>query len=485
MIRVEYQAAVPDWVRRTIDAFIISIVPRAEGLLVLGKIDLSREPDGSGLSLRVDGTFNGEHRELCLEDREIADPRYQEADWDKRRRELVRGAVLDLLGLKLPWGILTGVRPSKLYRHLQQAGFSPEEIATKLQEVYRLSPEKAALLQEIDSVQAPFMRAEPDGIGVYVGIPFCPTRCRYCSFPAYPLGTHGHLVAGFLRGLAEEIRFFAEFCRNNGLRVQTVYVGGGTPTSLVPGDFGRLLMALRAFSTEDDMEFTVEAGRPETVTPEHLQACLDWGVNRISVNPQTLHDRTLQRIGRCHTSADIFAAVARVREARIAVLNMDLIAGSPGETTRDLDETLDQILTLAPENLTIHTLAPKRAAQWDEEQFQEGMADPELADWLEQAGQRIRQAGWRPYYLYRQRRIMANQENIGYAVPGRESLYNIWMMEETKTVLGLGGGAITKWVDQRTGSVERWSNPKCPATYGQRISASLPEKAKWLRAHLN
>lgn len=485
MIRVEYQSAVPEWVKRAVDAFVISIVPRENGLLVLDRVAVELTPGGQGLMLWFEGSYNGVPSVIHRVDEGITDPRYQAADWAKRRRELVRGAVLDLIGIRTPWGILTGVRPGKLYRHLAQEGFTPEELKALLQEVYRLSPEKAELLREIDGIQARFLLPDPKEIGVYVGIPFCPTRCHYCSFPAYPLTTHGHLVAGFLQGLAEEIHFLAKFCRENDLSVRTIYVGGGTPTALTPKDLAGLLANLRSFPTKSALEFTVEAGRPETITQEHLQACADWGVNRVSVNPQTLHDKTLRLIGRCHTTEDVFAAVSRLREAGPIVLNMDLIAGLPQETSDDLDLTLQRILELSPENLTIHTLAPKRAAQWEAEQFQGGMADSELAEWLETAGQQIRRVGLRPYYLYRQRRIKANQENIGYAALGTESLYNIWMMEETRTILGLGGGAITKWVDPKTRLIERWSNPKCPAAYGQRIISNLPEKAKWLKEHLN
>lgn len=438
-----------------------------------------------GIMLNADFQNQTGIHQLRQMDEEITDPRYIEDDWERRGRELVRRSILEMTGLRPAWGILTGVRPGKLYRTLQSKEFNPEEIVKRLVDIYWLDPSKAELLREVGEAQSPYTKYHPREIGVYLGIPFCPTRCRYCSFASHPLGTHGHLVKPFVEAVIKETLFMANQCQELGWRVKTVYVGGGTPTSIPAEDLRSILFALREFPMTEDVEFTIEAGRPETIDDLRLQACTDAGINRISVNPQTLHDSTLQRIGRNHSVDDIFRAVDRVRQFNIPTLNMDLIAGLPGEDLEMIDQSLAGVLRCHPENITIHTLAPKRAAEWREKHLSESISDEELAYGLDNIRSRVHKEGFHPYYLYRQRRILADQENIGYSLPGQESLYNIWMMEETRTIMGLGGGAITKWVHPVTGVVERWSNPKCPATFTQQIAAAMQEKAKWLKGHLN
>jgi oxygen-independent coproporphyrinogen-3 oxidase len=473
-------------VRRMIDSFLLSVSGSLENNSIQWhSLNIERLPMDQGLLAKSIVDVNGTQREIRIEDREISDPRYQQEDWDRRSREMVRRVVMESLGLKLPWGILTGVRPSKLYHLLRQKGFSADEVEERLRRIYQIDGAKAALLREVGELQRPFIERTNKEIGIYIGIPFCPTRCRYCSFASHPLSTHGHLVKGFLEALVKELEWAKDFCHEVGWQVGAIYIGGGTPTTLSASQFQPILRKLAQIPQKAGMEFTIEAGRPETIHEQHLEVFGQWGVNRISVNPQTMHDETLRRIGRAHLVDDVYKAVERVRKAHIPNMNMDMIAGLPGESVSHLEYTLDEILKFQPESLTIHTLAPKRAAEWSQDELEKGLNDEELMDWLESARDKVRFQGLNPYYLYRQRRILANQENVGYALSGAESLYNIWMMEECRTILGLGGGAVTKWVDPSSGFVDRRSNPKCPATFMQGISEEISKKTQWLKGYLN
>lgn len=480
---IEIDPRVPPKTTRTIEAFADSL-RNLQGSWKVCQMEIDDLPNGAGLTLETNFQRDGEAHRIVLTDEEIVDARYTIEDWDRRRREMARRAILEMTGLRPAWGILTGVRPSKLYRMLRVKGFSPDEITQRLVSQYYLHESKAVLLREVGKAQEVYATYHPSEIGVYLGIPFCPTRCRYCSFASQPLGTHGHLVKPFVRAVLQEITAMAERCREFGWTVRSIYVGGGTPTAISAEELREILLSLRKFPLSEQTEYTVEAGRPETMTDARLKALVDAGVNRISVNPQTMHEATLRKIGRSHTVDDVFRAVDRVRRWMIPTLNMDLIAGLPGEDLEMISQSLAGVIDCRPENITVHTLAPKRAAEWSEEHLLGGLSEEALTLGLEKAGVLIRNRGYHPYYLYRQRRILADQENIGYSLPGQESLYNIWMMEETRTILGLGGGAITKWVHPKTGFVERWANPKCPATFAQQIEATILEKAKWLKGHL-
>ncbi len=420
------------------------------------------------------------------QDDEIQDPRYTPADQQRRMKELVRLGIVRLLGSFMgktpPWGILSSVRPTKIYHYLREKGFTPSEIYEKLLSVYGITSAKARLLTDIGGFQERFFKP-PEYVSVYVGIPFCPSRCHYCSFPAVSLETHRHLVARYLEGLRTETAAIGELCRSLGFRIETIYIGGGTPTSLEAEDFGRVLQwTAEAFKTEDTVEFTVEAGRPETVNWEKLEAMRRFGVTRLSINPQTMHDRTLQLIGRNHTVAQIEAAMAEAKRFDGLLLNMDLILGLPGETPEDFLDSLERVIALNPDNITVHTLAPKRAAKWGKVFSELPLPDDEsLAQVSDAAVVRLDRAGYRPYYLYRQRRILADLENIGYAKPGNESIYNIQMMEERQTIMGVGAGAVTKWVVGKEPHISRYQNPRCPATYASRIVADIAKKAQQTR----
>ncbi|HOP75072.1 MAG TPA: coproporphyrinogen dehydrogenase HemZ [Bacillota bacterium] len=458
------------------------------------KAEIVKDGQGVRLIIQVEGVhvsvtapdLSETGRSWEYYDKDILDPRYTAADRQRRMKELVRLGIIKLLGDFLgktpPWGILSSVRPTKIYHYLREKGFTQSEIYDKLLSIYGISTDKAELLVNVGSFQERFFKPQ-EYISVYVGIPFCPSRCHYCSFPAVSLQTHHHWVARYLEGLRIETEAIGELCRSLGFKIESIYIGGGTPTSLELEDFARVLQwTVSAFKTGDTIEFTVEAGRPETVTREKLEAMRHFGVTRMSINPQTMHDRTLALIGRNHTAAQIEAAMVEAKKIDGLLLNMDLILGLPGETPEDFLDSLEQVIALNPDNITIHTLAPKRAAKWGREFSELNLLDDDsLAEVSDTAVCRLSRAGFHPYYLYRQRRILADLENIGYARPGSESVYNIQMMEERQTIIGVGAGAITKWVVGTEPQISRYQNPKCPATYASRIVTDIAKKAHQTR----
>lgn len=426
-------------------------------------------------------------------DEEILDERYTLADRNRRVIERVRKAVYVVIqraGLAPvgPWGTLVGVRPTKLVHRLLDLGFSAEEIARRLPELYGMETGKAHLLTGVASRQRAFLPEVQEArkqVSVYVGIPFCPTRCAYCSFAAYSLQTHGHFVEDFFAALIKEIQVVGRWFRERGLVAESIYIGGGTPTVLNSEQLERLGRELgEAFYSQETREFTCEAGRPDTITREKLAVLREAGVNRLSINCQTMQEKTLRLIGRSHSVTAVYDAFALARGAGFDWINTDIIIALPGETMADVADTIAQVETLAPENLTVHSLAVKRAARWRSQLAQLALPGlEESREMLETVADRASSWGMQPYYLYRQRYIMGNLENVGYALPGRESIYNIQIMEERQSVLGLGGGGITKLVEPGSWRLSRLVNPKCPATYVRQLPARLREKLQRLREH--
>lgn len=453
------------------------------------RLEITVEAEGKKLTCQggITGNRGGT---VTFTDQEISDPRYGAAAFEQRQKEMVRKAVFLLLreaGFSVPpWGILTGVRPSKIYHYFRDLGFTPGVIKEKLETIFMLQPEKAQLLTEVGEVQRPFFQSGGERLCIYIGIPFCPTKCHYCSFASYPLTTHAHLVEGFLEALVYEIREIGTALTKIGWRPVTLYIGGGTPTALTLVQLGDLLETIKQYFPPGELfEFTVEAGRPDTLTHEKLVLLRNYGVTRISVNPQTMNPQTLGRIGRKHTIAQLEAAMEMVRALDFPCVNMDMIVGLPGEEEEDWEGTLQKLLSYAAENITVHTLAPKKAAVWDFTRVKEEIAVERVAHWLALGAARLRSKGYHPYYLYRQRRSVAEQENCGYTLPGWENIYNIMMMEERATILGLGGGGMSKWFDPADFKVTRTPNPKCPATYRSRIKALVAEKVNQLLAMVN
>ena len=371
-----------------------------------------------------------------------------------------------LLGHDLPWGSLTGVRPTKLPTSSLWAGSTPAQAKKELEKTYRVSPARAQLAVDCarHSVRA---RAalEPEEVSLYVGIPFCPSRCIYCSFISSAVDQCLSLVEPFVEGLCREIQAVGTVLGETGRRVRAIYMGGGTPTTLSSGQLETVLSAIEAhLPLEGCTEFTVEAGRPDTITREKLLVLSRHGVGRVSVNPQSMDDAVLARMGRPHTGEDIRRAYDQVRAAGSFAVNMDLIAGLPGDSPEGFAASLRKVMDLGPENITVHTLALKKGSRLMEE-TQALPSDEAVKEMLDAAWATLRDKGYEPYYLYRQKYMSGSFENVGWTRSGYESLYNIVMMEEFHTVLALGGGGVTKLVWPQTGKIERVTNPKYPQEY--------------------
>lgn len=388
-------------------------------------------------------------------------------------------AVLDVLrqavrrSLVMPWGILTGVRPGKLAHKLLDSGLSCDELPQYLERHYLLPHGQAQLLTEICLRQRQLLPAAEKQVGIYIGIPFCPTRCSYCSFPSGIVPLEEELQQKFLNFIEQDMLTVVQLLSMYSLNVTAVYIGGGTPTSLSETAFARLIaLTARHLLLPGVREFTVEAGRPDCFSAEKLKVMEACGVNRISVNPQTLHDKTLKAIGRSHTVQDFYRSYDLVRHSGIKTVNTDLIIGLPGETADDVRASLDGIRALAPDNLTVHTLTLKKSAPIFGAQFSSLTADDAEA-LVAYGGETAAAMGMLPYYLYRQHYMLGNLANIGYAASGSASLYNIQMMEERHVVLGIGPASATK-VPQADGHhLKKLNMPKDIGTY----TGNLPQLA--------
>lgn len=388
-------------------------------------------------------------------------------------------AVLDVLrqavrcSLVMPWGILTGVRPGKLAHKLLDSGLSCDELPQYLERHYLLPHGQAQLLTEICLRQRQLLPAAEKQVGIYIGIPFCLTRCSYCSFPSGIVPLEEELQQKFLNFIEQDMLTVVQLLSMYSLNVTAVYIGGGTPTSLSETAFARLIaLTARHLLLPGVREFTVEAGRPDCFSAEKLKVMEACGVNRISVNPQTLHDKTLKAIGRSHTVQDFYRSYDLVRHSGIKTVNTDLIIGLPGETADDVRASLDGIRALAPDNLTVHTLTLKKSAPIFGAQFSSLTAEDAEA-LVAYGGETAAAMGMLPYYLYRQHYMLGNLANIGYAASGSASLYNIQMMEERHVVLGIGPASATK-VPQADGHhLKKLNMPKDIGTY----TGNLPQLA--------
>ena len=383
------------------------------------------------------------------------------------------------LGKEPPWGALTGVRPVKIPAKAMLAGATPAQAEKVLRDTYRVSPGRRKLA--MDCAQASLAAQRSLGeqeVSLYVGIPFCPTRCAYCSFVSADVGRALKLIDPFLDALSREIRATGAMLADAGLRVRTVYFGGGTPTTLSAPQLDRLMGEIAEhIDLSACTEYTVEAGRPDTITAEKLAVLKRRGCDRVSVNPQSMSDAVLAAMGRAHRAADILGAFALVRESGIGCVNMDLIAGLPGDSADGFRASLDQVLELAPENVTVHTLALKKGSRLMEGETPLPPGE-DVAAMLDYAWAALRESGQIPYYLYRQKYMSGSFENVGWCLPGTESLYNICMMEELHTIVSLGGGGVTKLVDRNTGYITRIANAKYPQEYIQKIDAICADKAR-------
>lgn len=418
------------------------------------------------------------------------DGRHAAVSGDDPGNPVDKGIYLTLssiTGKRLPWGMLTGVRPTKPAMNKLKEGFSRDDFIKWYGEEKFVSREKAGSAYDIAKTELEILEAaEPEGkwqdtCSIYAGIPFCPSICSYCSFSLGRISDHEDKVDAYVDALVRELAGTAEICRNK--RISTVYIGGGTPTSLSPFQLERLLLAVnRFFPSAELSEFTVEAGRPDSITKEKLEVIKAGGVSRISINPQTMQQKTLDAVGREHSVREVYEAFDAAREAGFDNINMDLIAGLPGETAADMEDTLDKVLALQPESLTVHALAIKRRAAM-ESQYVPG---EEIYRMIDAAAQAASDAGLHPYYLYRQKSIAGNFENVGYAKTGKEGLYNILAMEEVQSIFAVGAGTDTKVVLEqpvpnpsrrgKTGRILRCSNVKSINGYINDVEGMLERK---------
>ncbi len=385
------------------------------------------------------------------------------------RRAFYRAALPHLTEIP-PWGALSGVRPAKLGRALIAETGSPEHAVRALEKNDFLRRDKARLTVRCAEEALRVLETRgPRDVEIYIGIPFCPTRCAYCSFVSSTTAAEGALVEPYVDALCRELADGAERVRRLSLRVRSLYMGGGTPTTLSPAQLDRVLAAAHALG--DPEELTVEAGRPDTITPEKLAVLRGHGVGRVSVNPQTMNDAVLRTIGRRHTAGDVLRAMEMVRAAGFSCVNMDVIAGLPGDTADSFQTTLGRILALRPENITVHTFAHKKGAAL----FDAPSAPTEALSEMLSRAERALSPRYQPYYLYRQKYIGGSFENIGWTLPGYPCAYNIAMMEEISTVLAFGAGAVTKFV--APGLIRRLPNPKYAREYLRDFDAHLSRKA--------
>ena len=396
-----------------------------------------------------------------------------------RRRALQQSyylAAIQLLPQLPAWGALAGVRPTKITtRHLLEGGTaaSAEKL---LQDVYYVTPARRKLAVDcsLSTAKAAALLEDTD-VSLYVGIPFCPTRCAYCSFVSRTVGKRSELIEPYLQCLLEEIRFTGRLMENSGRKVRTIYVGGGTPTTLSAEQMDLLLSTIReAFDLSRCIEFTVEGGRPDTLNAEKLSAIARHGVDRMSINPQTMNDTVLKASARPHKAADVLRSYREAVDAGFDAINMDLIAGLPQDTVESFCASLDAVAALDPANITVHTLALKK----DADLFQQRQGLPSAEDvtkMVAYATEKLTALGYKPYYLYRQKYMSGSFENVGWSKEGKDCLYNIYMMEEVHTIVSVGGGSISK-VNLPGGKLVRFPNPKFPEQYIDMLSDVLEKK---------
>ncbi len=373
----------------------------------------------------------------------------------------------EITGYVPEWGILTGIRPAKLYSHFVR-NTTKNEASEIFKNKFAVSEEKISLCEETEAGERAITELSgKKSFSLYVSIPFCPSRCSYCSFVSHSVEKSHALIPQYLDKLIEELRYTSRLIEKYRLKLETVYIGGGTPTTLSAEQLDRLMTAInRCFKTDNILEYTVEAGRPDTITREKLEAIKRNGATRISINPQTMNDEILQKIGRRHTVFETVEAFNLAREIGFDNINMDLIAGLPSDTPESFKRTVDSVLLLEPDSVTVHSLSLKRAATLNKENslplLEEGKNAAEMVRYARKA---LTESGILPYYMYRQSKTVGNLENVGYAKKGKEGFYNVYIMDETHTILACGASAVTKLRDSDSTYIKRIFNYKYPYEY--------------------
>ena len=412
------------------------------------------------------------------------------ADVRATRRILQRSyylAALQVLPAAPPWGALSGVRPTKLSTKCLMAGGSEKDAEKLLREVYFVSPERARLCVDASrhTVEAAKL-LDADDLSVYIGIPFCPTRCAYCSFVSQSIERFGEFLPAYLDALLREIAHTGALLKNSGFHIRTLYMGGGTPTTLSSTQMARLLDAInRNFDLSRCLEFTVEGGRPDTLDFEKLCVIKNGGATRISINPQTMSDKVLEAVGRRHTARQTVEAYEQAVKAGFDDINMDLIVGLPGEDREMVEHTLDEVRVLAPDSVTVHSLAVKRAARLNifKDRYQE-MTFENNQEIMDMTMRTAYEMGMGPYYLYRQKNMKGNFENVGYAKVDKAGIYNILIMEEKQPIIAVGAGGSSKLVFDHGKRIERVENVKDVTNYIERIDEMIERKRKGINTWL-
>ena len=420
--------------------------------------------------LNVDVHINGRDESGSASLPHDADDKTVELEMAK----LLFSAFSRATGRSPEWGVITGIRPAKFARRMLEQS-SPDEVRRTLHERYYVSPRKASLCVETALASMAAQNELTDrSFSLYISIPFCPTRCSYCSFVSKTIEREKHLVQPYVERLCDELAYSGEIARSLGLRLESIYMGGGTPTTLSAEQLAALCRSVgKSFDVSTSREFTVEAGRPDTITPEKLAALRENGVSRISINPQTANDSVLRAVGRTHTAADIELAFEQARAAGFDNINADLIAGLPTDTFASFEHTLNWLLAMDPENITVHALTLKRASNMTE---RGESASGDATRMVALANDVLPQHGYAPYYMYKQKGTIDSLENTGYAKPGMQCLYNIYIMDELHTIIACGAGAVTKLVNRRTGLINRIFDYKYPAEYLEGFDEMLRRK---------
>nr|WP_315034085.1 coproporphyrinogen dehydrogenase HemZ [uncultured Lachnoanaerobaculum sp.] len=395
------------------------------------------------------------------------------------KNDLKRNIYINLLKLdnkELPWGTLTGIRPTKIVMEMLENDMSLEDIKKHLKEVYLVSDKRIKLCTDTAKNEFNILKKfdYKNGYSLYIGIPFCPTRCLYCSFTSYSIAQWKKDTDTYVEALCKELLAVSKMYE--GKKLQTIYMGGGTPTSLEGYQLSKILNIVKTnFDLSNLLELTVEAGRPDSITREKLEALKDMGVDRISINPQTMQQKTLDLIGRHHSIEDIYESYKLARDVGFENINMDFIIGLNGETLEDVIDSFKKVRTFAPESVTIHSLALKRAARLNTENKREIMDNDLILSMINTATDTCADLGLEPYYLYRQKNMAGNLENIGFSKPGKECLYNILIMEEKQTIIACGAGTSSKIVFG-DGRIERIENVKDPKLYIERLDEMIMRK---------
>jgi oxygen-independent coproporphyrinogen-3 oxidase len=487
--------------RLNVSTFFRTYLPYEEIEYVEDNYDLkfNIEDDFIGLAYYVNGHKKSESYYTKQDLLKLDIPQEEKAK-RKRQKKLIRlliyDVALEVTGKEQPWGILTGIRPTKVVFKLIdkygldelvssntaniREGYNSSKIIQSLKDDYRISDEKIKLLLNIVNKEYPILNKNKEKeVNIYIGIPFCPTRCLYCSFTSYPIDKWKDRVNSYLDALRREVEFVSKSL--DGRHIRTLYIGGGTPTSL---DYNGLKVLMDIVNSNYDIttidEFTVEAGRPDTITLDKLKLLKDSGVNRISINPQTMNQKTLDIIGRRHSTKEIYKAYEEAKSVGFESINMDLIVGLPEETSEDVFNTMKEISKLSPDNLTVHTMAIKRASKLKEERSHYNLtSEDEIREMIKITADMSLDMGLEPYYMYRQKNMLGNFENVGYATRGKECIYNVEIIEEQQSIIAMGAGATSKIVFPDK-SIKRIENVKNVEHYISRVDEMIDRKRRVL-----